>query len=238
MKSFKKTAGKTVKAIFVILLTVICIFSVVKRAFIIPIHNVFDEMYYSGQRKVKKSKGIVRWGPFATGCSYSRVGVYQYGRWMDNTDQYMAEDFGRFERPYQANELNKGESITINVYLNKKEMEIVCRLKNIHSSEDSSDSWLQWGYSYSVEENIMYINGPTLYFSKGGELLSTTDKEQIESFLQENGYDKTAEEYEHYFLYDKIIHDWTLGNLFRSRYTTWWIGSVKFMDGPPPEQTA
>ena len=238
MKSFKKTAGKTVKAIFVILLTVICIFSVVKRAFIIPIHNVFDEMYYSGQIKVKKSKGIVRWGPFATGCSYSRVGVYQYGRWMDNTDQYMAEDFGRFERPYQANELNKGESITINVYLNKKEMEIVCRLKNIHSSEDSSDSWLQWGYSYSVEENIMYINGPTLYFSKGGELFSTTDKEQIESFLRENGYDKTAEEYEHYFLYDKIIHDWTLGNLFRSRYTTWWIGSAKFVDGPPPEQTA
>ena len=238
MKSFKKTAGKTVKAIFVILLTVICIFSVVKRAFIIPIHNVFDEMYYSGQIKVKKSKGIVRWGPFATGCSYSRVGVYQYGRWMDNTDQYMAEDFGRFERPYQANELNKGESITINVYLNKKEMEIVCRLKNIHSSEDSSDSWLQWGYSYSVEENIMYINGPTLYFSKGGELFSTTDKEQIESFLRENGYDKTAEEYEHYFLYDKIIHDWTLGNLFRSKYATWWIGSVKFVDGPSPEQTA
>ena len=202
------------------------------------LHNVFDEMYYSGQIKVKKSKGIVRWGPFATGCSYSRVGVYQYGRWMDNTDQYMAEDFGRFERPYQANELNKGESITINVYLNKKEMEIVCRLKNIHSSEDSSDSWLQWGYSYSVEENIMYINGPTLYFSKGGELFSTTDKEQIESFLRENGYDKTAEEYEHYFLYDKIIHDWTLGNLFRSRYTTWWIGSAKFVDGPPPEQTA
>ncbi len=238
MKSFKRAAGKTIKVIFVILLTVICIFSVVKRAFIVPIHNVFDEMYYSGQIKVKKSKGLIRWGPFATGCSYSRVGVYQYGRWMDNTDQYMAEDFGRFERPYQPDELNKGESITINVYLNEKKMGFVCSLKDIRSPEDPADSCLHWGYSYFVDENILYINGPTLYFSKGEERLSTTDEEQIASFLQENGYDKTAEEYEHYFLYDKIIHDWTLGNLFRSKYATWWIGSVKFVDGPPPEEAA
>lgn len=238
MKSFKKAVGKTIKVIFVILLTVICIFSVVKRAFIVPIHNVFDEMYYSGQVKVKKSKGLMRWGPFATGCSYSRVGVYQYGRWMDNTDQYMAEDFGKFERPYLSGELNKGESITIDVYLNKKEMGFVCRLEDIRSPEDPVDSWLHWGYSYSVEENIMYINGPTLYFSKGEERLSTIDKEQIASFLQENGYDKTAEEYEHYFLYDKIIRDWTRGNLLGSKYTAWWIGSVKFMDGPPPQKAA
>ena len=238
MKSFKRAAGKTIKVIFVILLTVICIFSVVKRAFIVPIHNVFDEMYYSGQVKVKKSKGLIRWGPFATGCSYSRVGVYQYGRWMDNTDQYMAEDFGRFERPYQPDELNKGESITINVYLNEKKMGFVCSLKDIRSPEDPADSCLHWGYSYFVDENILYINGPTLYFSKGEERLSTTDEEQIAAFLQENGYDKTAEEYEHYFLYDKIIHDWTLGNLFCSKYATWWIGNVKFVDGPPPEEAA
>ena len=147
MKSFKRAAGKTIKVIFVILLTVICIFSVVKRAFIVPIHNVFDEMYYSGQVKVKKSKGLIRWGPFATGCSYSRVGVYQYGRWMDNTDQYMAEDFGRFERPYQPDELNKGESITINVYLNEKKMGFICSLKDIRSPEDPADSCLHWGYS-------------------------------------------------------------------------------------------
>ena len=230
-----KKAGKI---IFIILLIAVCIFSVVQKAFLMPVHNVFDEMYYSGYGKIIGGR-YVRWGSYVTNCSYEMVkSIEQVNGFSNMHDEYMAEDFGRFERFYQANELNKGESITINVYLNKKEMEIVCRLKNIHSSEDSSDSWLQWGYSYSVEENIMYINGPTLYFSKGGELLSTTDKEQIESFLQENGYDKTAEEYEHYFLYDKIIHDWTLGNLFRSRYTTWWIGSAKFVDGPPPEQTA
>ena len=230
-----KKAGKI---IFIILLIAVCIFSVVQKAFLMPVHNVFDEMYYSGYGKIIGGR-YVRWGSYVTNCSYEMVkSIEQVNGFSNMHDEYMAEDFGRFERFYQANELNKGESITINVYLNKKEMEIVCRLKNIHSSEDSSDSWLQWGYSYSVEENIMYINGPTLYFSKGGELFSTTDKEQIESFLRENGYDKTAEEYEHYFLYDKIIHDWTLGNLFRSRYTTWWIGSAKFVDGPPPEQTA
>ena len=229
---------KTVKILLCILLIIVCTLSVIQKAFIVPIHNVFDEMYYSGQVKVKKSKGLIRWGPFATGCSYSRVGVYQYGRWMDNTDQYMAEDFGRFERPYQPNKLNKGESITINVYLNEKKMGFVCSLKDIRLSKNSSDMQLHWGYSYFVDENILYINGPTLYFSKGEERLSTTDEEQIASFLQENGYDKTAEEYEHYFLYDKIIHDWTLGNLFRSKYATWWIGSVKFVDGPPPEETA
>ena len=229
---------KTVKILLCILLIIVCTLSVIQKAFIVPIHNVFDEMYYSGQVKVKKSKGLIRWGPFATGCSYSRVGVYQYGRWMDNTDQYMAEDFGRFERPYQPNKLNKGESITINVYLNEKKMGFVCSLKDIRSPEDPADSCLHWGYSYFVDENILYINGPTLYFSKGEERLSTTDEEQIAAFLQENGYDKTAEEYEHYFLYDKIIHDWTLGNLFRSKYATWWIGSVKFVDGPPPQEAA
>ena len=230
-----KKAGKI---IFIILLIAVCIFSVVQKAFLMPVHNVFDEMYYSGYGKIIGGR-YVRWGSYVTNCSYEMVkSIEQVNGFSNMHDEYMAEDFGRFERFYQANELNKGESITINVYLNKKEMEIVCRLKNIHSSEDSSDSWLQWGYSYSVEENIMYINGPTLYFSKGGELFSTTDKEQIESFLRENGYDKTAEEYEHYFLYDKIIHDWTLGNLFRSKYATWWIGSVKFVDGPSPEQTA
>ena len=230
-----KKAGKI---IFIILLIAVCIFSVVQKAFLMPVHNVFDEMYYSGYGKIIGGR-YVRWGSYVTNCSYEMVkSIEQVNGFSNMHDEYMAEDFGRFERFYQANELNKGESITINVYLNKKEMDIVCRLKNIHSSEDSSDSWLQWGYSYSVEENIMYINGPTLYFSKGGELLSTTDKEQIEFFLQENGYDKTAEEYEHYFLYDKIIHDWTLGNLFRSRYTTWRIGRVKFVDGSPPEQTA
>ena len=229
---------KTVKILLCILLIIVCTLSVIQKAFIVPIHNVFDEMYYSGQVKVKKSKGLIRWGPFATGCSYSRVGVYQYGRWMDNTDQYMAEDFGRFERPYQPDELNKGESITINVYLNEKKMGFICSLKDIRSPEDPADSCLHWGYSYFVDENILYINGPTLYFSKGEERLSTTDEEQIAAFLQENGYDKTAEEYEYYFLYDKIIHDWTLGNLFRSKYATWWIGSVKFVDGPPPQEAA
>ena len=229
---------KMVKILLCILLIIVCTLSVIQKAFIVPIHNVFDEMYYSGQVKVKKSKGLIRWGPFATGCSYSRVGVYQYGRWMDNTDQYMAEDFGRFERPYQPDELNKGESITINVYLNEKKMGFICSLKDIRSPEDPADSCLHWGYSYFVDENILYINGPTLYFSKGEERLSTTDEEQIAAFLQENGYDKTAEEYEYYFLYDKIIHDWTLGNLFRSKYATWWIGSVKFVDGPPPQEAA
>ena len=187
---------KTVKILLCILLIIVCTLSVIQKAFIIPIHNVFDEMYYSGQVKLKEDRSLLRWGPFATGCSYSRVGVYQYGRWMDNTDQYMAEDFGVFERPYIPSELNKGESITISVYLNEKEMGFVCRLEDIRSPEDPVDSWLHWGYSYSVEENIMYINGPILYFLKGKEFFSTTDEEQIAAFLQENGYDTTAEEYE------------------------------------------
>ncbi len=229
---------KTVKILLCILLIIVCTLSVIQKAFIVPIHNVFDEMYYSGVTRNTMFGDLIEWDSYITGCSYGKVGVYQYSRWMDNTDQYMAEDFGRFERPYKTDELNKGESITINVYLNKKEMDFVCGLKEIRSSKNSSDMQLHWRYSYFVDENILYINGPTLYFSKGEERLSTTDEEQIASFLQENGYDKTAEEYEHYFLYDKIIHDWTLGNLFCSKYATWWIGSVKFVDGPPPEEAA
>ncbi len=241
MYSAKALAKKRKKKIVIVLLSIV-IYIVSFTPFIVrriyKIENVFDEMYYSGQVKLKEDGSLLRWGPFATGCSYSRVGVYKYGRWMDNTDQYMAEDFGVFERPYIPSELNKGESITISVYLNEKEMGFVCRLEDIRSPEDPVDSWLHWGYSYSVEENIMYINGPILYFLKEKEFFSTTDEEQIALFLQENGYDKTVEEYEHYFLYDKIIHDWTLGNLFCSRYSTWWIGHVKFVDGPPPQETA
>ena len=229
---------KPLKIILVILLVVVCVFSVIQKAFLMPIHNVFDEMYYSGYGKIIGGR-YVRWGSYVTNCSYEMVNsIEQVNGFSNMHDEYMAEDFGRFERPYKTDELNKGESITINVYLNEKKMGFVCSLKDIRSPEDPADSCLHWGYSYFVDENILYINGPTLYFSKGEERLSTTDEEQIASFLQENGYDKTAEEYEHYFLYDKIIHDWTLGNLFRSKYATWWIGSVKFVDGPPPEEAA
>ena len=230
-----KKAGKI---IFIILLIAVCIFSVVQKAFLMPIHNVFDEMYYSGYGKIIGGR-YVRWGSYVTNCSYEMVkSIEQVNGFSNMYDEYLAEELKKFQRAYKTDALKEGEKIEIAVRLDRKVISYSCGLKSVRLSKEYSEAYLGWGYNYSVEEKTMYINGPILDFSIGEEHFQTTDAEQIASFLQENGYDKTAEEYEHYFLYDKIIHDWTLGNLFRSKYTTWWIGSVKFMDGPPPQKAA
>ena len=230
-----KKAGKI---IFIILLIAVCIFSVVQKAFLMPVHNVFDEMYYSGYGKIIGGR-YVRWGSYVTNCSYEMVkSIEQVNGFSNMYDEYLAEELKKFQRAYKTDALKEGEKIEIAVRLDRKVISYSCGLKSVRLSKEYSEAYLGWGYNYSVEEKTMYINGPILDFSIGEEHFQTTDAEQIASFLQENGYDKTAEEYEHYFLYDKIIHDWTLGNLFRSKYTTWWIGSVKFMDGPPPQKAA
>ena len=231
---------KILKFVLIILLTIICIFSVIKSAFIIPIHNVFDEMYYSGLGEASDGM-FLQWGMFVTGCSYQlkqfeSSNLSFYDTYLEEQAEF--EDFKQFSKRYKKSELNEGENLLERIFFDKKIIYYGFSLSGNHSVNEKFQPYTVWRCYYYVDKNIMYINGPTLYFSKGGELLSTTDKEQIEFFLQENGYDKTAEEYEHYFLYDKIIHDWTLGNLFRSRYTTWRIGRVKFVDGSPPEQTA
>ena len=241
MYSAKVLAKKRKKKIIIVLLSiVICIVSftpfIVRRIY--KIENVFDEMYYSGYGGIIEGN-YVRWGSFVTSCSYEMVkSIERVNGFSNMYDEYLAEELKKFERAYKVEALNKGERIEIVVRLDRKVISYACSLENIHSSEDISKSYVSWGYNYFVDEKIMYINGPILKFSIGEERFETEDEAQIASFLQENGYDKTAEEYEHYFLYDKIIHDWTLGNLFRSRYATWRIGHVKFVDGPPPQETA
>ena len=241
MYSAKALAKKRKKRILIVLLSImVCIVNfapfIVRETY--KIHNVFDEMYYSGYGEMIGGS-YVRWGSYVTNCSYEMVNsIEQVNGFSNMYDEYLAEDLKKFQRAYKTGALDKGERIEIVVRLDRKVISYACGLENINSPEDPSKSYLGWGYNYSVDEKIMYINGPILNFSIGEEHFQTTDEEQIASFLQENGYDKTAEEYEHYFLYDKIIRDWTMGNLFRSKYATWWIGSVKFVDGPPPEETA
>ena len=241
MYSAKALAKKRRKRIYTILLCiVVCVVNftpiIVRRIY--KIENVFDEMFYSGYGDIGYF-GFFPWGVGITGCTYDTVRVFDQGRrsWSNNIDETSIEDFGMYYKSYDEKKLKKGEGIGITIDLNQKGI----YYRFAVSGKDKGTMvkpLLSWELYYFTEEKTMYINGPTLYFSKGEERLSTTDEEQIISFLQENGYDKTAEEYEHYFLYDKIIHDWTLGNLFRSRYATWWIGSVKFVDGPPPEEVA
>ena len=236
-----KKAGKI---IFIILLIAVCIFSVVQKAFLMPIHNVFDEMYYSALSSVIDNN-FIPWGRWFTGCNYGNVGVYApRGGTLDMADKSDAE-MGMFYRHYRAGELEEKEQLKIYVYFEEKLF--TCSF-TINGGEipipeegkypDDYPPSITWHCEYSIDENTMYIDGPKLNYTVGQERIQTKDEEQITAFFQEQGLTKTVEEYEHYFLYDKIIHDWTMGNLFRSRYTTWWIGSVKFMDGPPPEQTA
>ena len=241
MYSPKALAQKRKKKIFtVVLVIVVCIvnFAPVAVRGIYKIQYVFDEIYYSGYGEIIKGS-YLRWGACVTNCSYEMVkSIEQVNGFSNMYDEYLAEELKKFQRAYKTDALKEGEKIEIAVRLDRKVISYSCGLKSVRLSKEYSEAYLGWGYNYSVEEKTMYINGPILDFSIGEEHFQTTDAEQIASFLQENGYDKTAEEYEHYFLYDKIIHDWTLGNLFRSKYTTWWIGSVKFMDGPPPQKAA
>ena len=244
MKSFKKSAKRGIKTFLCILLIIVCTLSVIQKAFIVPIHNVFDEMYYSALSSIIDNN-FIPWGRWITGCEYGTVGVYApNGGTLDMTDKSDAER-GIFYRRYRENHLEKREQITIYVYFEKKILHYTFTINEEKEDAPSEGKYSEdyprsiiWSYDYYVDKKTMYRNGPVLNYTEGEEEIQTTDEEQIASFLQENGYDKTAEEYEHYFLYDKIIHDWTLGNLFRSKYATWWIGSVKFVDGPPPQEAA
>ena len=241
MYSPKALAQKRRKKILtVVLVIVVCIVNFAPAAVrgIYKIENVFDEMYYSGYGDIGYF-GFFPWGSGITGCTYSTVKVFeQRGGWSDVSDETTIEDFGYYSRNYKESKLNERESISIYFFLEKQIIQYWFCVRGTQIKEGTFAPSISWNYTYYVDKKTMYINGPILNFSIEQEHFHTTDTEQIASFLQENGYDKTAEEYEHYFLYDKIIHDWTLGNLFRSRYTTWWIGSAKFVDGPPPEQTA
>ena len=241
MYSPKALAQKRKKRILtVVLVIVVCIVNFAPAAVrgVYKIQNVFDEMFYSGYGDIGYF-GFFPWGSGITGCTYSTVKVFeQRGGWSDVSDETTIEDFGYYSLQYKEKNLQKGEKIGITIDLSKKGIYYGVSVREKEIKEKTTQSLITWSFQYFVEEKIMYIDGPTLKFSVGEKRLQTTDAEQIASFLQENGYDKTAEEYEHYFLYDKIIHDWTLGNLFRSKYTTWWIGSVKFVEGPPPEQAA
>ncbi len=226
------------RTLAIILIMVVCILNftpfVIRSAY--KVQNVFDEMFYSGYGDIGYF-GFSAWGSGITGCTYNTVKVFeQRGGWSDMSDETTIEDFGYYSRNYKENKLNEREAISIYIFLEKKIIKYWFCTRGTRLKEESFAPSISWNYTYYVDKKTMYVDGPILNFSIGEEYFQTTDEAQIASFLQENGYDKTAEEYEHYFLYDKIIHDWTLGNLFRSKYATWWIGSVKFVDGPPPQE--
>lgn len=235
---------KVFKIIFVILLIAVCVFSVVQKAFIVQIHNVFDEMYYSALSSIIDNN-FIPWGRWITGCEYGTVGVYApNGGTLDMTDKSDAER-GIFYRRYRENHLEKREQITIYVYFEKKILHYTFTINEEKEDAPSEGKYSEdyprsiiWSYDYYVDKKTMYRNGPILYYTSGKERIRTTDEELITAFFQEQGLTKTAEEYEHYFLYDKIIRDWTWGNRLGSKYSTWWIGSVKFVDGSPPEEAA
>ena len=227
-----KKAGKI---IFIILLIAVCIFSVIQKTFLVPIHNVFDEMYYSAYGTLNK-ESMLPWGSWITLCDYRNVEAYTYPH--GDTMSYTIQEFGYYSLGYKESKLNEREKISIYPYIDKKMIVYWFCVMGDRIAEGSEPPSITWHCEYSIDENTMYIDGPKLNYTVGQERIQTKDEEQITAFFQEQGLTKTVEEYEHYFLYDKIIHDWTLGNLFRSKYATWWIGSVKFVDGPPPEQTA
>lgn len=239
-------ARKIAKILLCILLIAICALSVIQKAFLMPIHNVFDEMYYSASSSIIDNH-FIPWGRWFTGCNYGNVGVYApRGGSLDMTmtDIWDAER-GVFYRRYRAGELEEKEQLLIYVCFEEKLFTCSFTIDGgeIPTPEEGKypDDYppsITWSCEYSIDEKTMYIDGPNLNYTVGEDRLQTKDEEQIAAFFQEQGLTKTAEEYEHYFLYDKIIRDWTMGNLFRSKYATWWIGNVKFADGPPPEKTA
>ena len=130
---------KTVKILLCILLIIVCTLSVIQKAFIVPIHNVFDEMYYSALSSIIDNN-FIPWGRWITGCEYGTVGVYApNGGTLDMTDKSDAER-GIFYRRYRENHLEKREQITIYVYFEKKFCIIHLRLtkkkKMLHRKEN------------------------------------------------------------------------------------------------------
>jgi hypothetical protein len=86
-------------------------------------------------------------------------------------------------------------------------------------SEESWSERVLFKYTYSVDTKTLVFEPITV--TQGAKFRDTTDGETVKSYLAEKGFTREdVEYYRDYFLYDVAMKNWTVGNVFRSLYTT------------------
>jgi hypothetical protein len=74
-------------------------------------------------------------------------------------------------------------------------------------------------YTYMVDTKTLVFE--PLEITRGSSFRSSTDGEDVRAYLAEKGFTREdVEYYRDYFLYDVVVKNWTVGNVFRSLYTT------------------
>jgi hypothetical protein len=182
------------------------------------VQNIFDEMYYA-----LSETSIIP----PTLADYSDLS------YVDAINRKIIDEFGRF-RIYYDQSFDSYAQIRLIGDINEKKISIYVRI----DFEDYEITNGRLGYCiwlvYEYDVNKKTLSGLPLEVVQA-EYTHRTDsivmaREDARSFLTEHGIDiEMIEEWNQYYLYDKVLADWFRYNGWRSRFSINNLGNVKIV---------
>jgi hypothetical protein len=173
-------------------------------------HNAFDEMYLSVKH------------PSREGPSFWRMEPIQHGGLIEDT-WIDGHYFGGYDKS-----LRQGEDIVIYVHIDDN-LIIMSGTKEIADTRCMS-----FGYTYDFPRKTLTIR-PVLLMTRAyaemGVEFDIDDGGQLAAYFEEHGI--TRDDVERccdYFLYDKVLTDWVMGNGARSSFSPGDFGDFTVID--------
>ncbi len=209
---------KKIKSIVIYLVCFIFVGTLVYKQFI-QIQNIFDQMFYT---RIK---------------SYSFSNMQQIKPVSRDKESNYTSD-GDFESDYKEEYLGEGESLAIVFDRNNKDMEIIA-VKRFNEFR------IVFRYTYDIKTKKLTETVGCRY----GELYSgefnqysedykehTENLQEILLIIEKSGLtEEDLLQYKKYFLYDKLLTDWSDANFSRFSANRW--GKVEYTEVLPLENS-
>jgi len=194
----------------------------------IMIRNAFDEMYYAHEGTTN-----IPW----TFASYDNAQLYRFGH-LDG-DSYRFPKEGVFRENYVGdNFLKSNELIKIQGNTIEQTLSFICRVGyGIYASKEESEGTGIWfEYTYDIEKKTLTMK--PLYLQKYQLEQGTSfiyDAEIVAEFLASKEVTREEiEEWNDYFLYQKVLADWFRANGM-SRFSMRNLGNMEIIDNQFPD---
>lgn len=209
---------KRIKGIVICLVCFIFVGALVYKQFI-QIQNIFDQMYYT---RIE---------------SYSFSNMPQIKPVSRDKESNYTSD-GDFESDYKEEYLSEGESLAIVFDRNEKIMEIIA-VKRFNEFR------IVFRYTYDVKTKQLHEAVECVYseldFGESNESSEefrerTKNPQEILLIIEKSGLTKEdLHQFKKYFLYDKLLTDWSDANFSRFSATRW--GRVEYTEVLPLENS-
>jgi len=210
--------------LFLFLFCVFCAWSVGSR---VIVQNVFDEMYYAQGRTSRMPWTLTNY--HNTQINQRNEDFFRYYRETNFWENYHVNGF-----------LNDDEAILLRGDMENKTISFVCRVGYDGYVQTSGDAGtaLWFKYSYHVEIKILTLE-PLSISSHAiiveRDAFAVSDVDVVSEFLasQEITPEK-IQEWNDYFLYQKILKDWFRANGV-SRFSLRNLGNLEIIDNQFPD---